>query len=287
MQELMMRLGQSKAEKMANNFLTIEKGQMMDIIRRCGGDAFALWCYIEGKCYGKTKVFSFPALDTIAKEFKKDKKTIKRWFKVLEAEGAMKVVPCFEPSGKQMSNVFIVNAEFPEVPAGWDELYPEGVVMVNDQPHDRMEFLGTPFGQKVGGTNLSPSPDLSPSQNCPPKKDNSFMSVKKKNNECMRAGNDVPALPSDIVDIVIKESKKINLESGNLATTHGDEMCLMLAKSFKNRLDPVVVKMAFDLFVAKYMKMVNKKPGAKLENPTGWLYSCYKDALALYKAKAQ
>lgn len=289
MEDLLYRLGKSKADKMQENFLTIEKNQAMDIIRECGGDCFALWFYIEGKCYGREKVFSFPSVETMARDFKVNEKTIKRRISTLEEKGAVRRIPCFEPSGKQMSNVYVVNAEFPVIPDGWNDVFPEGAIYdeKTKQLTDRAEFLKTNFGQKVGGTNLSPSPNLSPVQICPPNKYKS-LNDKKYKKECMYEESENSVFDSfpEVIKIISEETKKIHLAGyKTLYDLYFNEICRVLEVNFKNRISADVTKLAFELYVTKFLEMKRKNPQSKLENPVGWFFFSYKEALAVHKSR--
>lgn len=128
----MLRLGKSKAEKLQENFVMVEKDQAMNILKKCGESCFILWFYLEGYCYGKEKTYAFPSIRKMSTDLGKHERTIQRTLKKLINAGAIKKVPKYQERGIQSSNLYVMNAEFPNVPDEWDDLYKNGVVMSED-----------------------------------------------------------------------------------------------------------------------------------------------------------
>lgn len=127
--ELMHRVGKSKMDKLEEQFTRTHKETALQIIRELGTEAFTLWWYIEGKCYGREKIHAYPSKKLMAKELGKNERTIRRWEEKLEKAGALRRVPAYLPSGYRTTNLVLINAAFPEIPDGWDDMFPFGITI--------------------------------------------------------------------------------------------------------------------------------------------------------------
>lgn len=127
--DLMWRLGKSKAEKLEEQFVRIHKETAFEIIRLVGEKAFVMWFYLESKCYGNEKIHAYPKLETMAKDLGVSKRTVERWQEQLEKVCAIKRIPAYTKAGYRTSNLILVNAEFPEIPVGWETMFQEGVII--------------------------------------------------------------------------------------------------------------------------------------------------------------
>lgn len=133
--DLMIQLGETKAEKLMNGFVMTDKNTGKEIISKYGADAFAMWWYVTSLCFGKDKVVAFPKKETIAEDLGISLSTVQRWIRKLEKIKAIKRVPIFNQHGSQTSNLLITNTSFPEIPDGWDELYQFGAYKIRHKEY--------------------------------------------------------------------------------------------------------------------------------------------------------
>ncbi|WP_276917434.1 hypothetical protein [Aneurinibacillus aneurinilyticus] len=146
-EDMMLILGQSKMDKMQEQFVQTDKETGYMVARKVGSQGFLLWWYLWGMCYGRSKIHAYPKKETIVKDLigecdsndskeqekwmKSKKATVQRWMRLLEDEKMMKRVPAYNPNGTQRSNLYILNASYPEIPDGWDAIFEHGVVIEN------------------------------------------------------------------------------------------------------------------------------------------------------------
>ena len=111
-QDLMIRIGKSKMDKLKEQFVQTDKETGYLITQRVGPQGFLLWWYLSGFCYGD-KIHAYPKKETMIfdlfgsceLENKKErekwlaskKDTLRRWMKLLEDEKILKTNSCIQP----------------------------------------------------------------------------------------------------------------------------------------------------------------------------------------------
>lgn len=164
--EFLFKLGQSKAEKLQEEFTMIHNESAFEIISKIGPDGFALYFSLSTYAYGKTKVMAYPSNEELSRKLSVSDRTIRRWKAKCELGDALRTVPCYLPNGFQTSSVILFNAAYPEKPEGWNTFAANGFVMINGSPMLREEFENL---ITTGRTKVS-TLKKNPGQNCPPPK---------------------------------------------------------------------------------------------------------------------
>ena len=135
MQDFIVKLGQSKAEKLQSEFTMVHNETAYQIIREIGPEAFAMYFTLSSLAFGKTTVMIDPDNQDLQELVGKCERTVQRWKAKLQEANIIRVAPCFNLNGLQVANVIIFNAAYPEVPEGWNTFAPNGFVQVSqDQP---------------------------------------------------------------------------------------------------------------------------------------------------------
>jgi len=134
MSDFLYKLGQSKAEKLQEEFTMIHNDTAFQIISEIGSEGFTLYFALSTYAYGKNKVIVFPSNELLSKRLNVSDRTIRRWKSKCELSGAIRTVPCYLPNGTQTANVILFNASYPEKPEEWDTFAKNGFVMVNGSP---------------------------------------------------------------------------------------------------------------------------------------------------------
>lgn len=162
--EFLFKLGQSKAEKLQEEFTMIHNESAFEIISKIGPDGFALYFALSTYAFGKTNIMTFPKNKTLAKQMNVSERTIQRWKAKCELGGAIRTVYCYLPSGTQTSSVILFNVSYSEIPEGWDTIARNGFVLLNGTPIPREEVESL---ARIGMTKMSPYSEI-PRQKCHP-----------------------------------------------------------------------------------------------------------------------
>lgn len=337
-QTFIARLGRSKMEKLQDLFTMTDKETGMSVFRTVGGSAFFMWWYIEGRCYGKQKVVTFPKMETLVKEIGKSETTIRGWLRKLEKAGAIKRVPVYlKETGAQTSNLILVNAEFPNIPEGWNDVYKYGAIKdgrrfypknpdndarqkiagdLNQEliESDEPETASDEPGKKLPGSNKGTAKNDRPprQKNAAPPNSKNPVITRDQEQSCEREEDNhggenmdewmgAPRLPIEdvrktidqenendpILEAIYEGVKWVDITGdGNEKVDRAEfagEFYMILCKYFRNRMDPEIVRIAFRLYNDKQYSMDGRKTVEYIENPAGWFYSCYQDAISIYK----
>ena len=166
MQDFIVKLGQSKAERLQSEFTMIHNETAYQIIQQVGPEGFALYYTLSSLAFGKTNVV-LNGKATENKELQqllgKSERTIQRWKEKLAEAKLIRVVRCQNPKGMQVSNVIIFNAAWPEIPEGWDDYAPNGFVQITEgqapilhEEYEQLVTQGVSLFQRKKKQNSSP-----------------------------------------------------------------------------------------------------------------------------------
>ncbi|MCY0869090.1 MAG: helix-turn-helix domain-containing protein [Firmicutes bacterium] len=126
--EFILRLGQSRADRMMQSFSMIHDETAFDVTRATGAEGFALYFILNSYTHGRCGVTAFPSNEKLAERIGVSVRTIQRWKQRLVDAAIIRVADCYLSDGTQTSNVIIFNAAYPDVPVGWDDFAPNGFV---------------------------------------------------------------------------------------------------------------------------------------------------------------
>ena len=188
--DFLMKLGQSKEDKLLREFTMIHNDTAFSVIQAVGGDAYSLWFALSTYARGKTGVYAYPKNETLMGQLGTSERSVQRWKQKLADAGIVRVIPCFRANGTQTANVNVLNAEFPTFPVGWDEFAQNGFVLIGGIPIPREELKKPAID---GVTDLTPylnnpRKNCHPSNEYPDKTDGGRVSNPSPSPESTRAG---------------------------------------------------------------------------------------------------
>jgi len=126
--EFIIRLGQSRSDRMMQSFSMIHDETAFEVARTTGSEGFTLYFVLNSYTHGRCGVTVFPSNETLAERIGVSVRTIRRWKQRLVDACIIRVAPCYLSDGTQTSNVIIFNAAYPDVPIGWDAFAQNGFV---------------------------------------------------------------------------------------------------------------------------------------------------------------
>ncbi|GEO28040.1 hypothetical protein AAC03nite_38250 [Alicyclobacillus acidoterrestris] len=132
MDAFIMKLGESKAEKLQKEFTQIHNDTAYQIIREAGSDGFSMYFTLNSLTFGKQTVITTAENKELQELIGCSESTVQRWIRKLEANNIVRRVPCFNADGMQEPNVILFNASYPEVPTEWDTFAPNGFIKFTD-----------------------------------------------------------------------------------------------------------------------------------------------------------
>lgn len=194
--EFIVRLGESKQDKLNKEFSMLHDETSFEIMRKVGSEGFAMYYTLNSYTRGNSGVMAFPKNDTLARKLNVNERTVRRWKSVLIQENILRVIPCHLDNGTQTSNVILLNAAYPEIPDDWFTYGAEGFVhskgCLPKPKKSNSDIIMRKIRVKHGRTNLSGYQNMG-GQNCP--------GIKMRADKTARErGTKLSASPSEIAD---------------------------------------------------------------------------------------